>query len=145
MRPSLTSAIPTVPRARRGATRRSQAASPGALAGRPDASDTTTRSRVSGSGIPAGEVRVRLVRLDDLLHQLVADDVAIIEVDERDAVDRADDFHRLDEPAGAAGWQIDLRDVAGDHRLGAEAEPRQEHLHLLGGRVLRLVEDDERV
>ena len=42
-------------------------------------------------------------------------------------------------------WQIDLRDVAGDHRLRAEAETRQEHLHLLGGRVLRLVEDDERV
>ena len=36
-------------------------------------------------------------------------------------------------------------DVAGDDRLGAEAEARQEHLHLLGGRVLRLVEDDERV
>ena len=41
--------------------------------------------------------------------------------------------------------QVDLRDVAGDHGLRAEAEARQEHLHLLGGRVLRFVEDDERV
>src|SRR4026207_266215 len=29
--------------------------------------------------------------------------------------------------------------------LRAEARPLEEHLHLLGGRVLRLVEDDERV
>ena len=41
--------------------------------------------------------------------------------------------------------QVDLGDVAGDHDLGAEAEPGQEHLHLLGRGVLRLVEDDERV
>ena len=41
--------------------------------------------------------------------------------------------------------QVDLRDVAGDHHLAAEPEPREEHLHLLGRRVLRLVQDDERV
>jgi len=35
--------------------------------------------------------------------------------------------------------------VAGDHRLGAKAEAGQEHLHLLGGGVLRLVEDHEGV
>ena len=44
-----------------------------------------------------------------------------------------------------AAGQVDLGDVAGDHDLGAEAEPGQEHLHLLGRGVLRLVEDDERV
>ena len=43
------------------------------------------------------------------------------------------------------GRQIDLRDVAGDDRLRSEPEARQEHLHLLGGRVLRFVEDHERV
>ena len=41
--------------------------------------------------------------------------------------------------------QIDLRHVAGDHGLRAEAEPRQEHAHLLARRVLRLVQDHERV
>ena len=46
-------------------------------------------------------------------------------------------------PDAAVVGQIDLRDVAGDHHLGVEAEPREEHLHLLGGRVLRLIEDDE--
>jgi hypothetical protein len=34
-------------------------------------------------------------------------------------------------PERAAG-QVDLGDVAGDHDLGTEAEPGEEHLHLLG-------------
>ena len=55
------------------------------------------------------------------------------------------DLHRLDEAGGLAGRQVDLRDVARHHRLGPEAEAREEHLHLLGRGVLRLVEDDERV
>ena len=41
--------------------------------------------------------------------------------------------------------QIDLRFVAGDDGLGADAEAREEHEHLLGGRVLRFVENDEGV
>ena len=44
-----------------------------------------------------------------------------------------------------AGRQVDLGDVARDHHLRAEAETGQEHLHLLGRGVLRLVEHDERV
>ncbi len=39
---------------------------------------------------------------------------------------------------------VDLRGVAGDDGLGPEPDPGEEHLHLLGRRVLRLVEDDER-
>ena len=41
--------------------------------------------------------------------------------------------------------QVDLGDVAGDDHLRAEAEAGEEHLHLLGARVLGLVEDHERV
>ena len=41
--------------------------------------------------------------------------------------------------------QVDLGDVAGDHGLGADADAGEEHLHLLGRRVLRFVEDDEGV
>ena len=48
-------------------------------------------------------------------------------------------------PGGLVARQVDLRHVAGDDDLRAEAEPRQEHLHLLGRGVLRLVEDDEAV
>ena len=47
-------------------------------------------------------------------------------------------------PLGA-GRQVDLGDVAGDDHARAEPEPGEEHLHLLGRRVLRLVEHDERV
>src|SRR5262249_49812338 len=155
---SLTSATPTDPRADRGAARRSHDASPGARTRRPRASVTRTVSLGSGPSLVrlwpgpdpaffatrlAGAIAVRelLVGLDDLLDQLVAHDVAFVEVHERDAVDRAHDLHRLDEPRRPAGRQIDLRDVAGDDRLRAEPEPREEHLHLLGRRVLRLVED----
>ena len=58
-------------------------------------------------------------------------------------VDRAEDVLHLDQAGRLLARQVDLRDVAGDDDLRAEAEPRQEHLHLLGARVLRLVEDDE--
>ena len=48
-------------------------------------------------------------------------------------------------PGRLLARKVDLGHVAGDDDLRAEPEPRQEHLHLLGRRVLRLVEDDERV
>ena len=88
---------------------------------------------------------IRLVRLHDLLHELVTDDVAVVEVHKRNAFDVVHDVHRLDQARRLADREIDLRHVAGDDGLRAEAEARQEHLHLLGGGVLRLVEDDERV
>ena len=47
------------------------------------------------------------------------------------------------EAAGHAAWQVDLADIPGDHRFGAEANARQEHFHLFGRGVLRFVEDDE--
>src|SRR5688572_10638821 len=47
----------------------------------------------------------------DGLHELVTHDVALIEVGERDAVDLADDFHRLHQPRRAAQRQVDLGHV----------------------------------
>mgnify|MGYP000296703319 CR=1 FL=1 len=41
--------------------------------------------------------------------------------------------------------QVYLGDVAGDDDLGAEAQAGEEHLHLLPGGVLGLVQDDEAV
>src|SRR4051812_16502045 len=101
------------------------------------------------TGLPAppgpGLLRVLFVGLHDALHQLVPDHILVVEADEGDAVDVAEDVLHLDQPGGLLARQVDLRHVAGDDDLGAEAEPREEHLHLLGARVLRLVEDDERV
>ena len=85
-----------------------------------------------------------LVRLDDLRHQRVADDVGLVEVDERDAVDSAEHILHRDEPRDSL-LKIDLSDVPGDDGLRVEAEPREEHLHLRRRRVLRLVEEHEAV
>ncbi len=49
------------------------------------------------------------------------------------------------EPAFLTARQIDLRDVARDDHLAVEAESGEEHLHLLLGGVLSLVENDEAV
>src|SRR5215813_11585002 len=88
---------------------------------------------------------VLIVSLDDHLHQLMADDVALVEVDERDSLDAADDALRFHKARLATRRQVDLRHVAGDYGLRPEADARQKHLHLFRGRVLRLVENDERV
>jgi len=91
IRASLTSAIATSPAARRGATRASHADRPPSRTARPVPSLTDTRKRLlSGS-------TVGLVSLDDLLHELMAHDVAFVEVDELDSLDAANDLHRLDQ------------------------------------------------
>ena len=90
--------------------------------------------------------RVELVvGRDDLADQPVPDDVVGGEPVEADVLDAVEDLLDDAQAALGAAGQVDLGDVAGDHDLGAEAEPGQEHLHLLGRGVLRLVEDDERV
>src|SRR6476469_2128850 len=134
----------TAPRAREGATRRNHAARPGAATDRPRSSTIATASRSAADvrstpGLPAEaramfsrappasgmlpvRSRVGLVGLHDRLHQLVAHDVAIVELHELDPFDVAADLHRLDQAGHLPARQIDLGDVAGDHRLGAEAE-----------------------
>src|SRR5680860_895589 len=82
---------------------------------------------------------------DDPLHQLVADDVLAAEADEGDVLDLAEDVADDDQAGALVGRQVDLGDVAGDHHARVEAEPGEEHLHLLGAGVLRLVEDHEGV
>ncbi len=88
---------------------------------------------------------VGTVRLDDALHEFMADHVAIREVREIDPIDPAQRRERLDEAAALVAGQIDLRRVAGDHRLAIRTEPREKHEHLFRGGILRFVKDDERV
>src|SRR4051794_12288512 len=106
---------------------------------------TSTESTALLAPCAAGLLRMLAIRLHDPLHELVPDDVLEAEADERDVVDALEDVLHLDQPRRLVARQVDLRDVAGDDDLRAEAEPRQEHLHLLGRGVLRLVEDDEAV
>src|SRR6185503_9326736 len=107
--------------------------------------DTSTEIIALPAALRARLLRVELVGLDDPLDELVADDVLVAEADEGDALDRAEDVLDLDQAGRLLAREVDLGDVAGDDDLRAEAEPRQEHLHLLRARVLRLVEDDEAV
>ena len=75
----------------------------------------------------------------------MADHIALLEPHHADAFEAADHAEALGEPAHPARREVVLGEVAGDHRAGAVAHPREEHLHLLGGGVLGLVEDDEGV
>src|SRR5438445_899707 len=100
------------------------------------------RSPEAGGSLRGVPLFKAIVRPDNARHELVADDVAVVEVDHRDALDVAQDLPRQHQAALLSG-EVDLRYVPGDHSLRAEAQTSEEHLHLRGCRVLRLVEDDE--
>ena len=53
------------------------------------------------------------------------------------------DLDRFEQSGTFVAGQIDLGAVTGDDALGVVAQTGQEHEHLLGGGVLRLVEDDK--
>src|SRR4051794_267898 len=108
---------------------------------------TSERSMSAALGL-AGLTAIAALGLavggDDSLNQLVADHVLAAEANEVDVLDAGEDVPDLDQAGPRAFLEVDLRDVPGDHELGAEPEPGEEHLHLLGARVLGLVEDHER-
>ena len=91
-----------------------------------------------------GMLVIFFVGLDDLLNQAVAHYVLVGELYCRNASDPLEDPGRLNQ-AGPLVGQIDLGDVAGNDRFGILSQTGQQHLHLLGGGVLCLVEDDEGV
>ena len=88
---------------------------------------------------------VRFIRRHDGLHQRVSHHIGGLENREGNATNSVQDITRVDESADLALLQVHLRDIYGDHRLGAKSDARQKHFHLLRRGVLRLVEDDERV
>src|SRR5215471_8723659 len=88
---------------------------------------------------------VGFIGADDSLYQRMPDDIAFVEMNERDTLDSGNHVPRFDQTGHLSERQIDLRDVARDDGLAAVADSCQEHLHLLGCRVLRFIEDDERI
>ena len=64
---------------------------------------------------------------------------------ERDVVDPAQHVLDLAQPGLGGTGQVHLGDVTGHHDARAEAQPGEEHLHLLGRGVLGLVQDHEGV
>src|SRR5512132_181078 len=90
----------------------------------------------SSSAIRAGTLLSEdAIRLHDVLHDLVPNDVAGPELGHLDAVDPPQDLLHDHQSGGLSGRQVDLRDVAVHDGLGPEPEPREEHFHLLGRRV----------
>ena len=57
-----------------------------------------------------------LIRLNDLLDQLVPYHVTTTELDESDALDSGEHTERLDKAGGLIGTKISLGHVAVDHR-----------------------------
>src|SRR5262245_12450863 len=104
----------TLPRAAAGATDVSHRASPGARA--PAGTITSTlklRWNFLRGLIFRARRRIGVIGFDDLLHQLVPDDILVVEVDDADAVNLLDYLERLNETGEFRIRQIDLRDVAG--------------------------------
>ena len=91
-----------------------------------------------------GDGGMPIIRLDDFADECVTHHVFRSQVREGDTVDAMQDVFDCCE-AGTWHGQIDLRDIARNDHLGVEPQTGQEHLHLLFGRVLSLVEDDESV
>ena len=102
-------------------------------------------ARLRGAQLGRRALGVLVVGRDDPPHELVADDVLLAEAHEVDSLDRLEDVRDDDQARILLAGQVDLGDVAGDHHPGVEAQPGEEHLHLLGAGVLGLVEDDEAV
>src|SRR6476646_8253941 len=71
---------------------------------------------------------VVVVRRDDLADQRVAYDVLSGEPVEGDVVHLVEDVLDRAQAGLLPARQVGLRDVAGDHDLGAEPQPGQEHL-----------------
>src|ERR1044072_3923954 len=70
---------------------------------------------------------VRVVRIDDARDERVAHDVLRAELREGDAAHAFQNAPRFDQAALVAARQVDLRDIAVDHPLGAEADAREKH------------------
>ena len=73
----------------------------------------------------------------------MAHDVRIAERDVTKSFDPFQPRDRIDQAAAGVGGQVDLRRIARDDHLRAQAHPRQKHLHLRHGRVLRFVQNHE--
>src|SRR5207253_5017019 len=114
-----------------------------ASTGTTDCSSAAKTSTATAVYLPLGGAEAR-VGVDDVLHDLVAHDILGRQAHERQAGDAGEDLLQA-EQATALTRQVDLGDVAGDDRPRPEADAGEEHLHLLGRGVLRLVEDDEAV
>ena len=69
-------------------------------------------------------------------------DIFLPEVDHSDTFHTFEYFEGLFQSASLFSWQVYLREVSRDYHFGVHTHTGEEHSDLLGGGVLRLVEDD---
>src|SRR5215469_6315187 len=74
--------------------------------------------------------RALVVGAHDPLHQVVAHDILFPKEVEGEPLDVLEHSHGFQQPALARVGQVDLGDVARDHRLGVEPHAGYKHLHL---------------
>jgi len=96
-------------------------------------------------GRPRGLERRLVVGVDNACHEFVPDDVLGGVDDVANSLDVSQEPRCFREARGLSGREVDLARIAGDDHAAVLAESREKHLHLHRGRILRLVEDDDRV
>ena len=99
-------------------------------------------SRTALTGLSAVEF---VVGFYDTLDELMADDVLFLEFDFADSFYAFQDLHGLYESGGGCRRQVDLCHIASNDHFGIHSEAGEEHLDLVCRRVLRFVEDDDRI
>src|SRR5690349_10828097 len=70
---------------------------------------------------------ILFIGTDDLLHQVVPHHVLLAELHHADPINLPANFQRLNQAGLLPLRQVDLSNVAGNHRFGVEAQSRQEH------------------
>src|ERR1700729_2319547 len=124
-------------------TLRANAANRPMSTARSDCSSAAKTSAAIGvAPAPGPHVGGFLVGGDDVGHDAGPDHVALGQIDELHVGDIPEDMLETGQ-AGTAARDVDLGDITGHHHLGTEADPGEEHLHLLWRRVLGFIEDDE--
>src|SRR5688572_26369742 len=112
------------------------------MASRRTVEETSTTTRAGVIGSVAGVFRVRL---DDLANEPVTNNVRIVQVVEPDPVNPREYALDLYQARLFTPRKIDLGFVAGDDRLRVDAKSREKHFHLRVRRILRFIQNHERV
>src|SRR5690606_20706757 len=86
-----------------------------------------------------------IVSPEDLLHEFVSYHILLVQLDVRDAVNVSKYSHSRGETASLIPRKVHLRHLTGDDCLRIRSDTSEKHLYLEVRRVLRLIQDNERI
>ena len=87
---------------------------------------------------------IRVICLDDAPHKRVTHDIGAVQVNERDLFKITQNVLDMRKAIGTPD-KVALRGVSRNNECRIETQASQEHLHLLGRSILRLIQDNESV